>query len=300
MLSSTVVYPLESYSLQERSAQTEDGELLVPPAPPAPEDPTAPLPPPPAPPVRDLRGEYKRNGMRTSVYAVILVHRHGHPHVLALSAAARPPPDSAFPTGFMLPGGVLKPGEDERDGLKRVLEARIGVDPDVVAEARELEARGVALAGAVPADQLVVPWEIGELVASWWRPSFASPALYPYLPVHVSKPRECIRLFHVHLPQKRTFAIPSNYRLTAVPFFDLFNNQGQYSNLLASVPHLFSRYTITFASADDDDEDDDIFSSSSDSDDDDNLALAQSAMANADDDDEVLGMELEDAEEQAL
>ena len=46
---------------------------------------------------------YRREGIRRSVEAVILVHDHNHPHVLLLQLG------SAF---FKLPGGRLRPGED--------------------------------------------------------------------------------------------------------------------------------------------------------------------------------------------
>ena len=41
--------------------------------------------------------------MQRQVEAVILVHQHGHPHILLLQAANE---------SFKLPGGFLKPGED--------------------------------------------------------------------------------------------------------------------------------------------------------------------------------------------
>lgn len=43
--------------------------------------------------------------MRRSVEGVLLVHDHGHPHVLMLQLA---------PSYFKLPGGRLRPGEDGR------------------------------------------------------------------------------------------------------------------------------------------------------------------------------------------
>ena len=52
---------------------------------------------------RALLDRYKREGIRRSVEAVILVHDHNHPHVLLLQLG------SAF---FKLPGGRLRPGED--------------------------------------------------------------------------------------------------------------------------------------------------------------------------------------------
>lgn len=50
--------------------------------------------------------------MRRSVEGVLLVHEHGLPHVLLLQLGT---------TFFKLPGGELNAGEDEVDGLKRLL-----------------------------------------------------------------------------------------------------------------------------------------------------------------------------------
>uniref|UniRef100_D8QCH0 Cleavage and polyadenylation specificity factor subunit 5 n=1 Tax=Schizophyllum commune (strain H4-8 / FGSC 9210) TaxID=578458 RepID=D8QCH0_SCHCM len=50
--------------------------------------------------------------MRRTDEGVLVVHDHGHPHILMLQTA------NAF---FKLPGDYLKSGEDEVDGLKRRL-----------------------------------------------------------------------------------------------------------------------------------------------------------------------------------
>lgn len=59
-----------------------------------------------------MRDEFERIGMRRSVEAVLLVQEHGLPHVLLLQLGT---------TFFKLPGGELNPGEDEVEGLKRLL-----------------------------------------------------------------------------------------------------------------------------------------------------------------------------------
>lgn len=59
-----------------------------------------------------MRDEFERIGMRRSVEGVLLVHEHGLPHVLLLQLGT---------TFFKLPGGELMPGEDEVEGLKRLL-----------------------------------------------------------------------------------------------------------------------------------------------------------------------------------
>jgi len=59
-----------------------------------------------------MRDEFEKIGMRRSVEGVLLVHEHGLPHVLLLQLGT---------TFFKLPGGELNPGEDEIEGLKRLL-----------------------------------------------------------------------------------------------------------------------------------------------------------------------------------
>ncbi len=55
--------------------------------------------------------------MFRSVDGVLLVHEHGLPHVLLLQLGS---------TFFKLPGGELNPGEDEVDGLKRLMTDTLG------------------------------------------------------------------------------------------------------------------------------------------------------------------------------
>ena len=66
-------------------------------------------------------------------------------------------------------------------------------------------------------------WEIGDCLAQWWRPNFetfmvrlfdkhvqtiaADPRMtpqYPFVPAHITKPKECKKLFLVQMPEKST------------------------------------------------------------------------------------------------
>ena len=87
--------------------------------------------------------------MRRTVEGVLVVHDHGHPHILMLQIA------NAF---FKLPGDYLKPGEDEIEGLKRRLDERLAPPTD----SRQFNA-----SHGVDND-----WEIGDCLAQWWRPNF--------------------------------------------------------------------------------------------------------------------------------
>ncbi|KAK8530686.1 hypothetical protein V6N13_030636 [Hibiscus sabdariffa] len=153
---------------------------------------------------------YRQEGMRTSVEAVLVVQEHNHPHILILQIGN---------TFCKLPGGRLRPGENEIEGLKRKLTSKIGP--------------------ILPA--LVPDWKIGECVGIWWRPNFDS-VMYPYCPPHMTRPKECKKLFLVHLSEKDYFAVPTNFQLLAVPLFELYDNPQNFGYVMSSIPQLLSRF----------------------------------------------------------
>eukprot|EP00929_Paragymnodinium_shiwhaense_P000748 TRINITY_DN100984_c0_g1_i1.p1 TRINITY_DN100984_c0_g1~~TRINITY_DN100984_c0_g1_i1.p1 ORF type:complete len:229 (-),score=45.25 TRINITY_DN100984_c0_g1_i1:137-757(-) len=158
--------------------------------------------------------KYENEGMRRTVRAVLLVHVRGHPHVLVLQCGGEK-------SGYALPGGTLRPGESERDGLNRKLKRFIfNADPTTSCE-----------------------WQVGDLLAQWWCPSFEE-AMYPYLPQHVTRPKECIKVYQVVLPERCVFLLPSQDKLVALPFFDLFEDAQACGPLLSSLPQLASRHTM--------------------------------------------------------
>ncbi|XP_028106831.1 pre-mRNA cleavage factor Im 25 kDa subunit 2-like [Camellia sinensis] len=120
------------------------------------------------------------------------VQEHNHPHILLLQIGN---------TFCKLPGGRLKPGENEIEGLKRKLSSKLGAN----------------------SPSLQPNWQIGECVAIWWRPNFET-IMYPYCPPHITKPKECKKLFLVHLSEREYFAVPKNLKLLAVPLFELYDN----------------------------------------------------------------------------
>lgn len=65
-----------------------------------------------------LRKNYLGLGMRRSVGAVILLHSHKFPHVLLLQRC-----DGRGE--YALPGGRLRPGESDEDGLRRKLRSKL-------------------------------------------------------------------------------------------------------------------------------------------------------------------------------
>lgn len=55
-------------------------------------------------------------------------------------------------------------------------------------------------------------WEIGDCLAQWWRPNFET-FMYPFVPAHITKPKECKKLFLVQMPEKSKRP-PSYYTLS--------------------------------------------------------------------------------------
>eukprot|EP01018_Ginkgo_biloba_P004131 Gb_25304 [translate_table: standard] len=85
--------------------------------------------------------------------------------------------------------------------------------------------------------------QIGECVGVWWRPNFET-MMYPYCPPHITKPKECKKLFLVHLSEKENFTIPKNMKLLAVPLFELFDNVQTYGPVISSIPQQLSRFSF--------------------------------------------------------
>ena len=121
-----------------------------------------------------LHDHYALHGMRRTVEGILVCHEHNHPHILMLQIA------NAF---FKLPGDYLGAEETEaqdgesKGGLERVLDDRLA-----------------PVAGDASG------WQIGECLAQWWRPNFET-FMYPFVPAHVSRPKECKKLYLVHLPE---------------------------------------------------------------------------------------------------
>lgn len=135
--------------------------------------------------------------------------------------------------------------------------------------------------------------QIGDCVGAWFRPNFDT-VLYPYLPPHVTRPKEIRKLFIVPLLERCCFAVsqlvrpwpafanntaaagepslhtygpqrthskhkrqiqttqhspttsmktqvPRNYRLVAVPLFELLDAAARFGPVNASIPQMLSR-----------------------------------------------------------
>jgi len=101
---------------------------------------------------------------------------------------------------------------------------------------------------APDAEHLKPDWYIGECLGTFYRPNFEN-VFYPYCPPHITRPKEIRRVFLVNLPEKCYFAIPKNYKLVAVPLFEIYDNAQRYGPIISSIPQLISRFNIITASA---------------------------------------------------
>ena len=88
-------------------------------------------------------------------------------------------------------------------------------------------------------------WIVEDIIGNWWRPNFEAPR-YPYIPAHITKPKEHIQLFLVQMGEKAVFAVPRNYKLVAAPLFELYDNSQGYGPIISSLPQMLSRYYLDF------------------------------------------------------
>ncbi|KAF1744725.1 LOW QUALITY PROTEIN: hypothetical protein MXB_5386 [Myxobolus squamalis] len=120
--------------------------------------------------------EYKIYGMRRTVEAALMVHQYKTPHILLLQLGSSF--FKLFRSAFM-PGGELMPGEEEVEGLKRILDETLKYSD------REHQ----------------IDWSVVDVMGTWWRPNYENPQ-YPYIPPHITKPKESRRLFMVQIPEQ--------------------------------------------------------------------------------------------------
>lgn len=70
--------------------------------------------------------------------------------------------------------------------------------------------------------------------------------MYPFLPAHISRPKELKKTYHIQLPKKKVLSVPKNMKLLAVPLFELYDNVARYGQQLSTIPHMLSRYNFEF------------------------------------------------------
>lgn len=222
-----------------------------------------------------LKRRYENEGhCVTSVEGVIIVHAHNHPHILLLKRSTSSStetgvlaPSSVGPAShatFRLPGGKVRGAESISDCLYRKLARDIlghqkssaeeadglhetdAENPFVMSHAGSSGAgtRGSTTSNSGTAAAQQAGIRVGEVLAVWCRPSFDR-AMYPYTPAHVSEPKELRNIFLVHMPSECMLAVTEkNTELIAVPLFDLYENAAKYGAIIASIPHLLSRFVV--------------------------------------------------------
>jgi cleavage and polyadenylation specificity factor subunit 5 len=167
------LFPLSSYTFTTKAAQPE-------------EDPSV------AARLQRLQNQYEDLGIRHTAEGVLVVHDHGHPHVLMIQIA------NAF---FKLPGNYLRPAEEETSGLARRLDEQLAP----VEEDPNSFGPGGMSAGSGG------DWEIGDCLAQWWRPSFETFMVRAYLAefsclamlIFICLPRS-IPMCHLTLPKRKS------------------------------------------------------------------------------------------------
>ncbi|GKZ82081.1 hypothetical protein AnigIFM56816_006611 [Aspergillus niger] len=174
--------------------------------------------------LKRLEEHYDLHGMRRTCEGVLVCHEHNHPHVLMLQIA------NAF---FKLPGDYLHFEDDEVEGFKKRLNERLA-----------------PVGSQFSGEGVNEDWEIGDTLAQWWRPNFET-FMYPFLPGHVTRPKECKKLYFIQLPKKKVLSVPKNMKLLAVPLFELYDNTARYGPQLSAIPHLLSRYNFEFVDEND-------------------------------------------------
>jgi cleavage and polyadenylation specificity factor subunit 5 len=122
-----------------------------------------------------LEEHYNTHGMRRTCEGVLVCHEHNHPHILMLQIA------NAF---FKLPGDYLRPGDDELEGFKAKMNERLAPPA------------GSQYAGTEASEE----WVVADTLAQWWRPNFET-FMYPFIPAHVTRPKECKKLYFIQLPK---------------------------------------------------------------------------------------------------
>jgi hypothetical protein len=99
---------------------------------------------------------------------------------------------------------------------------------------------------APEAEHLKPEWRISEILGTYYRPNFEN-IMYPYCPAHIERPKEIRRLYLVQLPEKCYLAVPKNYRLVAVPLFEIYDHMQRYGPVISAIPQLLSRFDIVKA-----------------------------------------------------
>ncbi|KKK18746.1 cleavage and polyadenylation specific factor 5 [Aspergillus ochraceoroseus] len=217
------LYPLSNYTFGTKETQPEEDPSVL-----------ARL--------KRLEEHYDEHGMRRTCEGILVCHEHNHPHVLMLQIA------NAFFKLYVRPlaFGSLTVGNVEN--LSHMLDVAGREETDRFK--KRLNERLAPVGSQFSGEGVNEDWEIGDTLAQWWRPNFET-FMYPFLPGHVTRPKECKKLYFIQLPKKKVLSVPKNMKLLAVPLFELYDNTARYGPQLSAIPHLLSRYNFEFVDEND-------------------------------------------------
>ena len=133
-----------------------------------------------------------------------------------------------FSGGNYRPGDYLQAEDDEVEGFKLRLNER-------------LAPVGSQFSGEGVNDE----WQIGDTLAQWWRPNFET-FMYPFLPAHVTRPKECKKLYLIQLPKSSMWnfsLFPFSFD-PSFPFFScpLFSRKRRREKALAIYAFIFPNH----------------------------------------------------------
>ncbi|CAG9483986.1 unnamed protein product [Plasmodium vivax] len=165
---------------------------------------------------------YNQNGIRSSALAIILCHRYEYPHLLLLQ--------NVESQTYYLLSGKYRSWEKPRDVLKKKLQKYVNQIRDMHFATSHFNAEQ---------KESEDPIEIGEFLGEWWKTQFNSVYL-PYLPAHITRPKEYIRLYQVTLTSRCIFHLPPGFTLKALPLFDL----GSCGVAIGGLTSVLSRFKL--------------------------------------------------------
>ncbi len=69
---------------------------------------------------------------------------------------------------------------------------------------------------------------------------------YPYLPSHITRPKEMKKVILIHLPDTKVLTVPKNLKLVAVPLYELYDNAQRYGAQLSALTQMLSRFNFVY------------------------------------------------------
>jgi cleavage and polyadenylation specificity factor subunit 5 len=157
------------------------------------------------------RDQWLQRGMRKSIQLLLLAHDDGIPCVLVQRTSS-----------YSLLEGEILPGQTEEEAIKAIL-------------IRHLMKHSAN-------DRL--EFSVADCLMQLWRPEFDK-NLFPYLPAHVSRPKELLKVVLVGLPPRAVLQLPTGVTLDAVPVAELKRGgERKFGPVLAAVPDIISRVSF--------------------------------------------------------